>query len=604
MGSCRCKMCGGHIHYEADASVATCEFCGTEQTIVKTDDVKKVNLFNRANALRLQNEFDKAQLTYDNILIDEPNNAEAHWGICLCRYGIEYVTVDNKKVPTCHRTEVKSIFDDLDYKETINNADVVAKRVYETEAKVIDKIQKDILSISQKEEQYDIFISYKEHLENNDRTKDSYKAESIYNALKEKGYRVFFSRVALKDKEVSLYEPIIFAALMSSKVMISLGSKKEYFYAIWEKNEWARFMALMKDDRKKYLIPCFFDMDKSDLPTEFEFLDAQDVSSNNLDDLVKRIDKLFTTKEKVVISKEQVEVREQVVNKLSVDNNIGRIGLFLADGKFSKVNEFVENVLNIDFKCALAYYYRMLASYGCKNDNELIEKRIVLDNDIDYEKALKFADSDLTRKLKDIKEKVNEAILKKEKEDLIKTIDSLVKNKKYVDAINKLDDLKKYDETYDEIIRIKEEIYSIANEKRANKAYDEAISIFSLLDDYKDSVGQIGEIKYQLRIDEENKKCDKLCEEINTLINRINYTKVYDEDYLRRINNKINEIRELELCPYSMEKVELYKGKYKALVSEKEKSKKVNKIVALVMAGGAILAIIFILLYMFVFSKK
>ena len=71
MGSCRCKMCGGHIHYADDVSVATCEFCGTEQTIVRTDDLKQLNLFNRANSLRLQNEFDKAQTTYENILIDD-----------------------------------------------------------------------------------------------------------------------------------------------------------------------------------------------------------------------------------------------------------------------------------------------------------------------------------------------------------------------------------------------------------------------------------------------------------------------------------------------------------------------------------------------------
>ena len=228
-------MCGGHIHYDNDASVATCEFCGTEQTIVKTDDLKKLNLFNRANALRLQNEFDKAQTTYENILIDDPSNAEAHWGICLCRYGIEYVSdkKTNKKVPTCHRTVYKFIYDDLDYLEAINNADVVAKKMYEAEAKVIDKIQKNILEISQKEEPYDIFICYKETDNFGNRTKDSVIAENIYNELTKEGYKVFYSKISLESKLGSEYEPVIFAALMSAKVMLVIGSKIEYINPLY-----------------------------------------------------------------------------------------------------------------------------------------------------------------------------------------------------------------------------------------------------------------------------------------------------------------------------------------------------------------------------------
>ena len=401
MGSCRCKMCGGHIHYEADASVATCEFCGTEQTIVKTDDTKKVNLFNRANALRRENEFDKAQLTYDNILIDEPNNAEAHWGICLCRYGIQYVdTKEGKKVPMCHRTAIKSIFDDLDYKETIENADVVAKRVYEAEAKVIDKIQKNILSISQKEEPYDIFISYKGHDVKNNRTPDFHKAEEIYNELKKNGYRVFFSNVSLKDKDTSVYEPYIFAALMSSKVMLSIGSKKEYYESIWEKNEWYRFLSLMKDDHNKYLIPCYFDMDRNNLPNEFMALQAYEISDNGyLEGLIDRIDKLFSTREKVIIDTEQVVAKEKAVAKISVENNIGRIGLFVNDGNFMQAYNLAEKVLDTDYTCAMAYYYKMLANHGCKTDEDIIKKRINLDNDKEYQKALNFADTGLKEKL-------------------------------------------------------------------------------------------------------------------------------------------------------------------------------------------------------------
>ena len=68
---------------------------------------------------------------------------------------------------------------------------------------------------------------------------------------------MFFSRITLEDKLGQQYEPYIFAALNSAKVMLVIGSKREYFDAVWVKNEWSRFLALMKKDRSKLLIPCY-----------------------------------------------------------------------------------------------------------------------------------------------------------------------------------------------------------------------------------------------------------------------------------------------------------------------------------------------------------
>ena len=73
----------------------------------------------------------------------------------------------------------------------LKDADVVAKRIYQSEAETIDKIQKSIIAISQKEAPYDIFICYKESDENGSRTRDSFVAEDIYNELTQKNYKVF-----------------------------------------------------------------------------------------------------------------------------------------------------------------------------------------------------------------------------------------------------------------------------------------------------------------------------------------------------------------------------------------------------------------------------
>ena len=54
----KCKMCGGTLEINNNESVATCEYCGTKQTLPKLDDDRRANLYDRANHFRRNNEFD------------------------------------------------------------------------------------------------------------------------------------------------------------------------------------------------------------------------------------------------------------------------------------------------------------------------------------------------------------------------------------------------------------------------------------------------------------------------------------------------------------------------------------------------------------------
>ena len=112
-----------------------------------------------------------------------------------------------------------------------------------------------------------MFICYKETDNVGNRTVDSVLAYDLYNELTKEGYKVFFSRITLEDKIGTAYEPYIFAALNSAKIMIVLGTKPEYFNATWVKNEWSRYLTLAKKSNgKKILIPAYKDMDPYDLP--------------------------------------------------------------------------------------------------------------------------------------------------------------------------------------------------------------------------------------------------------------------------------------------------------------------------------------------------
>ena len=230
----KCKMCGGTLEINNNESVATCEYCGTKQTLPKLDDDRRANLYDRANHFRRNNEFDKAMGIYEQILNEDNTDAEAYWSLVLCRYGIEYVEdpSSHKRIPTVNRAQFTSIFDDDNYKSALQYADGYQRNIYEEEAKAINEIQKGILAISSQEEPFDVFICYKETDNNGRRTPDSVLANDLYHQLTQEGFKVFFARITLEDKLGSAYEPYIFAALNSAKVMVVLGTKPEYFNAV------------------------------------------------------------------------------------------------------------------------------------------------------------------------------------------------------------------------------------------------------------------------------------------------------------------------------------------------------------------------------------
>ena len=43
--------------------------------------------------------------------------------------------------------------------------------------------------------------------------------------------------------------------------MLVVGTKEEYFNAVWVKNEWSRFLEMMKKDKNKSLIPVYSKID-------------------------------------------------------------------------------------------------------------------------------------------------------------------------------------------------------------------------------------------------------------------------------------------------------------------------------------------------------
>lgn len=401
MSVIKCKMCGGDLELIEGSSVAVCEYCGSQQTVPAADNEKKLTLFARANRLRLACEFDKAAGVYESIVADFPTEAEAYWGLVLCRYGIEYVDdpATGKKIPTCHRSSFDSVMEDSDFEQALENADAVARRVYRDEAKAIEELRRGIVEVSGKEPPYDIFICYKETAEDGQRTVDSVIAQDVYDALTEKGYRVFFSRISLEDKLGTEYEPYIFAALHSAKIMLAFGTDYEYYNAVWVKNEWSRYLQLMTKDKSKHLIPCYKGIDAYDMPKEFAKLQAQDMGKvGAMQDLLRGVDKIMGKGAVAAPAADTTAAPAPTVNP-TVSSLLERAEMFLADGDWDNVDTYCEKVLDMEPKNGTAYLYKLMAELHARRQGELANQEQPFDDNNNYQKVLRFGEEKLINEL-------------------------------------------------------------------------------------------------------------------------------------------------------------------------------------------------------------
>ena len=450
----KCKMCGGALDVNPQNTVVECEYCGTQQTLPKLENERRVNLFERANHFRRSNEFDKAMDIYEQILNEDTTDAEAYWSLVLCRYGIEYVEdpVSHKRIPTVNRAQFTSIFDDDNYKSALQYADGYQKAIYEKEAKAINEIQKGILAISQKEEPFDVFICYKETDSNGKRTHDSVLANELYHQLTQEGLKVFFSRITLEDKLGAAYEPYIFAALNSAKVMVVIGTKPEFFHAVWVKNEWSRYLSLIRQGHKKVLIPAYRDMDPYNLPEEFAHLQAQDMSKLGfMQDLMRGIRKIVDAeKPKTAVLKETI-----ITGNGNTAPLLKRATMFLEDRDWKSANEYCEKVLDIDPENAEAYLGKLMAEMHVRHPEELKDCMESLDGRNNYQKAIRFADDELRASLTE-----------------------------YASHINARNHRVQIEDTY---TRAKGQM----NQAQTEREFLEAIKLFETISDQKDSFEQI-----------------------------------------------------------------------------------------------------------------
>lgn len=386
----KCKVCGGDI-IRVGERTGECQSCGNTYTLPAIDDDKRAELYNRGNHFRQIGEYDEAYSAFEHIIAEDPSDVDAHMQLFLCRYGVKYVRDPKSGLckPTVSRMSYESVESDQDYQAALKNSDGEARATYKKQADEIRKIQEQYMKISRQEQPYDVFICFKENGEDGERTLASVEAQDIYERLSAKGLRVFFSRITLQDKLGESYEPYIFAALNSAKVMLLVANEKTQIESEWVRNEWSRYMILRRKDKSKNIIPVYFDMDIYDFPQEIAFQGVDLKKPGAFQDLERAVMKICG------------HIQQNNANsgaRITMDNLYKRMSQALEDKDYEETKKLADQILNYDPENGKGYLGRLLGEFHVSQIEELPLDESWISNRY-CTRALQYADDNIKNRL-------------------------------------------------------------------------------------------------------------------------------------------------------------------------------------------------------------
>ena len=314
-----CECCLGALKQINDKTYK-CEFCDKEYIDHVASEEEMIWVANANQTLRKGN-FDDAYEEFSSIVEKYPSCYEAYYGMCLCTHGVLFVDdiLENKKVPTCYNISISSFLEDENFKKTIQYCPDELKNNFLEQARKIEVIRKEWLDKASKEDPYDIFISFKQSDREKglEKTPDFYSAKDIYNYLTYNcGLKVFFSPETLKNKLSEQYEPYIYNALNTAKIMIVYAENPAYLSTTWVKNEWIRFLRKIKNKEKEpnSLVVVYKNFDAYELPKELRNMQAlKSESMGFTETLINHINKVFESDQ----SKQKIERKEIKVGQIA-----------------------------------------------------------------------------------------------------------------------------------------------------------------------------------------------------------------------------------------------------------------------------------------------
>ena len=153
-----CETCGGELILAENKLSGKCRFCRNTYYFKEEKNEALALALNRARGHRLACDFHEAIKEYSLVLEKFKNDAEAHFGMFLSTYGIEFVEDrrSGKFIPTCHRFVNRDVFENENYIAAIKNAAADQVASYQATAQTVDRLQKGIKSKLDSEDPYDV----------------------------------------------------------------------------------------------------------------------------------------------------------------------------------------------------------------------------------------------------------------------------------------------------------------------------------------------------------------------------------------------------------------------------------------------------------------
>ncbi len=383
----KCSVCGADIIFPAGVNLVKCEYClrVNDRPKSKPDET---NLMKYANERRNMGEFKEAEVAYRKVLQACPEEHEARWGLLLCKYGVIYIE-DNIHLDgliTCRRSVNTRFCSEPDYFKAIEQAPSEVRIAYEKDGRYIDQIQDQIKRLRHEIDSYDVFLCYKESDENGNKTKDSEIAHNIFNQLEKEGYRVFFAPISLRDYAGANYEASIYLAIESSRMMLAIGTRSDYFTSTYVRSEWRRFMERMEYDNKKVIIPLFSETDY--LPKELKPYQGYCLNAPYMLDVISRLNKLLLEE--------------------STPWDAGYI--YLKDGDFEEAKVFFQDLLSSYGKESMVWLGLAMSEEGLHEEEEWRTVTHLLEDNKNYDRAMRCAKGALQKRLSDYAQEVRNNI--------------------------------------------------------------------------------------------------------------------------------------------------------------------------------------------------
>ena len=371
-----CSTCGGVLEYKGNLLV--CKYC--KSSYEKNGDAPEdlIIQLNGANVDKNRFRFDDALEKYSLVLREYPNDEEANWGAFLCDYGVIYEEdYDGQYKPTCHRLSERPVEKSPYYARL--NAEQKRK------AADIEKLRQRIFAEMKKIQPYDVFICYKQNQERGGvsvPTREAKWARDAYEMLTRQGLRVFYAEKSLAGSNVD-YEPHIYAALRSAKLMFVLTTSLDNLHSVWVANEWKRYVSYIRAGEDKTVRVVYDSIEPYDLPKELQAKQAIDQDGDwmgainaavaeifqKAPELQKRRtyeEKTYTKKQVqgVQVQKRELQTFERTAIPASESTQLKTAESMMSVGEYKGAMGILRGVLAANRACTRAY----LDLFFCENE--------------------------------------------------------------------------------------------------------------------------------------------------------------------------------------------------------------------------------------------